>query len=553
MNSSIAEIPSDAQPRHASAIQRFAERFRGLSDRRLAIVLVLCLIGVYWSTMGGHTYSIDDETYLAGAKSLVHRTTVMQPTPDIASTISLVPHKNGLGTTAAPVGTLALFAPGVVAGKVFSMAFDGQSREEAQRLIYLATNSVLTAVTAGLLFLLTLRLGASRRVGLLLSIAYSLGSWAWPHSKTGFSEPGTTLMVTGSILLLVKHWQTPTRWSPYWVGFLAGCSVLTRSSTLVFVPILGLACLAGLGRINLRRTVATGAIFGIGVFGPILVLVANSWLRFGKLFDSGYPAAVLNFTTPPAEGVFGLFLSPGKGLLWYAPICIVAVFGLRFSYNLQRRYTVTVLVLTLAHLAIYARFEFWSGEAAYGPRYLLPLLPAFIALLSPVLALGRHWMRGAMLATAVGIVFVGLLGGSMYFNAVYSRNIPQVASEIWETEPGREEIYMAWQFYPRTSQMALYVRSVPQLINTISDRFADRDDGIGPIPAEYATRIFWYNNAIEPDYWWAWWARRGDSPLAYSLLIVPVLLWVGAWQILRSGRAKAARSEALPVSEGSVA
>lgn len=538
MNSSISEDSADAQPRRTSVGQRFWAYFRGLSDRRLAVVLVVCLTGVYWSTMGGHTYSIDDETYLAGAKSLVHHTTVMQPTADIASTIALVPHKNGLGTTAAPVGTLALFVPGVVAGKIFSLAFEGQSKEEAQRLIYLATNSVLTALTAGLLFLLTLRLGASRRVGLLLSLAYSLGSWAWPHSKTGFSEPGTTLMVTASILLLVTHWQRPSHWSPYWVGLLAGCAVLTRSSTLVFVPILGLACLAGMGRITVRRTIETGAVYCLGVFGPLVILAVNSWLRFGTLFDSGYPSGILNFSTPPAEGVFGLFLSPGKGLLWYAPICIVALFGLRLSYNLQRRYTLTVLLLTAAHLAIYARFEFWSGEAAYGPRYLLPLLPAFVALLSPVLAVGRQWMRGAVVATAVGIVFVGLLGGSMYFNAVYSRNIPQVASEIWETEPGREEIYMAWQFYPRTSQMALYVRSVPQLMNTVADRLADRDDGIGPIPTEYATRIFWYNNAIEPDYWWAWWGRRGDSPRAYALLIVPFVLWAGAWQMLRSGRAK---------------
>jgi hypothetical protein len=254
------------------------------------------------------------------------------------------------------------------------------------------------------------------------------------------------------------------------------------------------------------------------------------------LVDSGYPTAVVQFTTPPAEGVFGLFLSPGKGLLWYAPICIVVLFGLRLSFIAQRRYAITVALILVAHLAIYSRFSVWSGEAAFGPRYLIPLLPMLIALLAPVIDQGRQWWRGALVATAIGIAVSGILGGSMYFNAVYSRNIPKVSKDIFEEAPQNEEIFMAWQFFPRSSQMALYFQSVPMLANTLSDRIAGRDDGIGPIPSDYAMRIFWYNNAIEPDYWWAWWARRDDDPLGYVLLAVPLVLWAAAWQLIRSGQ-----------------
>jgi hypothetical protein len=368
----------------------------------------------------------------------------------------------------------------------------------------------------------------------LLTLAFSLGSWAWPHSKTGFSEPGTALMLTATLLLLVRHWDRPTRWSALWVGLVAGCVGLTRSSTLMFVPIFGIMCVIGLGRSDFWRSARVLAFFVLGGIAPALAFCINSWLRFGSFFDPGYPSVV--YSTPAAEGIFGLFLSPGKGLFWYAPISIAILFGLRLSFIAQRRYALTAMLVLVVHLAIYSRFSVWSGEAAFGPRYMLPLLPMLIALLSPVIDQGLQWWRGAMVATAIGIAIPGILGGSMYFNAVYSRNATKVSSDIHLKTPDNEQVFMAWQFYPRSSQLALYFQSVPLLVETVSARMAGRDDGMGPLVPEYQTRIFWYNNGIQPDYWWAWWSRRHNNPFAYVLLAVPALLWGAAWQLCRRGQ-----------------
>jgi hypothetical protein len=510
-----------------------ASKVRSLSDNRLAVVIVLLLFGVYLATMGGHTYSIDDETYLAGAKALVHHRTVIQPNPDIASTIALVRHKNGLGTTAAPIGTLLLFAPGVVLGKVFSLWFAGPSREEASRLVYLASNSAITAITAGLLLLLCRRLGASRRAAVLLAVSFGLGSFAWPHSKTGFSEPGTGLMLTAALLILVKHWQKPTRWTPFWVGALAGCVGLTRSTALLFVPVFAAMVVVGSGGLGYRARVRSLALFCIGGIPPAFAFCANSWFRFGSLLDNGYPA--LGFTTPLPEGIFGLFLSPGKGLLWFAPICITALFAFRLSFNAQRRYAVTVGLIVVAHIAVYARFAVWSGEAAFGPRYMLPLLPMLIATLAPVIDSARHWWRGAMLTTLVGLAGPGLVGGSMYFNAVYSRNIPDIAKYLKEETPDNDEMFRAWQFIPQTSQSALYAKSLPKLVRSVSNRLNGVPSPICELPTEYQTRIFWYNNSIEPDYWWAWWHLRKDDRRGFVLLIAPIVSWFGALMVGRAG------------------
>jgi hypothetical protein len=522
---------------------RFFDRLRPLSDRRLAVVLVLCLFGGYWLTMGGHTYSIDDEGYLAGARALAHHTTLLTPTPDIAGTIAVVPHKNGGSTIASPIGTLALFTPGVIAGKIFSIPFPDGSKQEAARLIYLSTNSLLTAMTAGVLFLLCRALGSTRRSALLLAVVFALGTWAWPHSKTGFSEPGTSLMMTSALLALVSHWKRKSLRSAYWVGLFVGCAVITRSSSALFVPILLGAALSVVDWKQWRQLATIAAGFALGGLLPLAAFSINAWLRFGSFLDSGYPP--IPFTTAPLEGVFGLLLSPGKGLLWFAPICIVAVFGLRQSFLLQRRYTVVVLLILSAHLAVYARFSVWSGEAAFGPRYLVPLLPAIISLLAPVLDTAVHWRRGAALAGTVGFVVSGLIGGSMYFNAVYAQTWPEVSGDLRIESPTYEQIQVAWQFLPSDSQLGLYLQSVPTLIDNSKDRLAGRGSGMVPVPVNYQERIFWYNSSIQPDYWWAWWSERGDAPMGYFALLVPVFLWGGAWAVVRRGRRLAA-SPAMP-------
>lgn len=524
--------PTDPGPSPVNSSRFFDHR-----DRRITLGLVLLLLGVYLLTMGGHTYSVDGETYLAGTRALAHGTSVLNPQPDLDGVVVTVPNKNGDATTAAPIGTLILFLPGYVAGRIASTPFSEASQEEVLRLVYLASNAVMTAFTGGLVFLLSRSLNASRRSAVLLALAFGLGTWAWAHSQTDFSEPGTAMLLTAAALAATFWWRKPSLKNAALVGLLIGSTVLTRSSSMVFIPIFliaGLTCARQVDGPSRPRQAMT---FLIGGAGPALLFAANAYIRFGSPFDNGYPPLV--YATPVYEGVFGLLLSPGKGLFWYAPICIVSLFALRRSYLAQRRYTLLVVGALVTHLLVYSRFEMWTGENAYGPRYLIPLLPLIVALAAPVIDSGREWIRGARAAAIAGFLVPGLLGAMMYFNGVYWENTANVTQNMESGSPlNSEQFHIAWNFQPRSSPLMQSIRSIPDLVTNSAERLRGQSGGITPIPVPYEDRIHWYARAIELDTWWAWWPTKDVSPFAYGFLLVPAACLAASillWRSLRRG------------------
>ena len=287
----------------------------------------------------------------------------------------------------------------------------------------------------------------------------------------------------------------------------------------MFVPVL---LIAGLVRVGATRRERIGAALAFCAGGavPALAMAVNAWIRFGDPLDNGYP--LLPYSTPVYEGLFGLLLSPGKGLVWYAPVCLVVIFAARTSYLQNRRYAITVAAMVLAHAAIYARFDVWSGENAYGPRYMIPLLPVIVAALAPVIDTGRHWLRGVRIAAAVGFLLPGLLGATMYFNAVYFEQQPSLLADLELTETTSAQQRLAWNFYPRTSPLMLQFRSLPDLARNTVDRVQGEPGGITPLPAAYEERIHWYARAVELDTWWAWWPTKDAPSVIYLLLIVPL-------------------------------
>lgn len=495
-------------------------RRRLTRDARAALAIFLVLLGVYLFTMGGHTYSVDGETYLAGTRSLFQGSTVLTPGPDLDGAVVTVENKNGDRTTAAPIGSLVLFAPGFVAGKVIAAPFAVEHREEIVRLVYLSANSVMTAITGSLLFLLCRRLGARRSSAVLLALTFGLGTWAWAHAQTDFSEPGTAMALTAALLAAVRWWERPSsRRAAAITGFLAGFTVLTRPSTLLFVPILLVAGLVATGIVRRQRLLVAAAFCAGGLVAAVAMAI-NAWVRFGDPLDNGYP--LLPYSTPIYEGVYGLLLSSGKGMLWYAPVCIVVLFATRRSFLANRRYSLTVGAILLGHASVYARFDIWTGENAYGPRYMIPLLPIVVAMLAPVIDSGRQWIRGVKVAAVFGLLIPGLLGTTMYFNAVYFNQQQGLLADIGVIEATQTQQHLAWNFYPRTSPLMLHVRSVPDLVRNTVDRLQGEPGGITPLPAPYEDRIHWYARAVELDVWWAWWSTKDGPGAIYLLLVVPL-------------------------------
>jgi hypothetical protein len=150
-----------------------------------------------------------------------------------------------------------------------------------------------------------------------------------------------------------------------------------------------------------------------------LPLAAYNLWAFGTLagpYAYSPPHAELHgvtglWTTPLAEGLLGVLVSPSRGLLVYSPVLVFALGGVL----LLRRAAHAGLMASLAvglglSLVLIAKYSVWWGGHAFGPRLATELLPALVLLLLPTVP----WLearRGLRVAFAVlALVSVGIQG-----------------------------------------------------------------------------------------------------------------------------------------------
>jgi hypothetical protein len=82
--------------------------------------------------------------------------------------------------------------------------------------------------------------------------------------------------------------------------------------------------------------------------------------------------------------VIGFLVDPSRGLLWFAPLLVLATLGLPRLFRRDRLLAATAAALFLPSFLLAAFWVDWRGGSCYGPRLILPVLPA---LALPLLAL----------------------------------------------------------------------------------------------------------------------------------------------------------------------
>lgn len=223
------------------------------------------------------------------------------------------------------------------------------------------------------ILLLSRRLGVRR--GLLLFAATPL----WFYARTLFSEPLRTL-------LLLTAFLSPR---PAVAGLAAGGAILTRLDSVIFLPFLAWA------HADLFRRPRGFVAAALPVAASLALFAAYNHIRYGNPFRAGYvDSGFAGFS-----GVWAYLLSPGSGLLLFAPI---ALFGLVPPRAKGERALWTAALLAVL---FYGATPNWKLAWDWGPRYL-----HFTWTALGLLALGRPSLsRAVYLAAGVGIG-INLLG-----------------------------------------------------------------------------------------------------------------------------------------------
>ncbi|MGH2458847.1 MAG: hypothetical protein ACRDIY_08265, partial [Chloroflexota bacterium] len=160
-----------------------------------------------------------------------------------------------------------------------------------------------------------------------------------------------------------------------------------------------------------RAAIAALIWFGIGVAPVATLLMLYDLVRFGNPLASGY-AHWESFSTPVWVGVAGFLFSPGKSIFVYTPLLLLVPF---FAWSFARRFPSFAALLgaiIAIHLVLYGSWWVWWGAWAWGPRFIVPVLPLIALFLTEgfarMKALPLKALVAALGALSFGIQVLGI-------------------------------------------------------------------------------------------------------------------------------------------------
>jgi hypothetical protein len=186
-------------------------------------------------------------------------------------------------------------------------------------------------------------------------------------------------------------------------GLILGFAVWVRPTMVLAAGVFALAILA---RNKPGRWKSAVLSLLIPALSGLAYLAWNKHL-FGNAFDFGYPDFAelgkhLNtFQTPFYVGLTGLLVSPGKSVFLYCPLLVLALYGLRRLWTIDRGLALLCGGLPLLYLLFYMRYTQWEGGYCPGPRYLLPSVIVGCLALAPLMQSGSSALRKAIFLLAI--------------------------------------------------------------------------------------------------------------------------------------------------------
>lgn len=261
-------------------------------------------------------------------------------------------------------------------------------------------NPLVTALTAVLISAALIRLGLSQRTSAMAALAYGTTGFTPFYAKTFFSEPLAALCVLAAFVCWLKQRQegpNAYKWA-FLAGIAAGTSVLARvANTVLLLPAFIAMIMDKKSRQHIYAAFA-------GVALPFSLLFFFNTLRFGSPFETGYSGVLHMFRGSFFEGFLGLILSPGRGLLLYAPWTILGFAGVAAAFRRDPPLAVLCGGCFLSLWLMYSPWAQWDGGWVYGPRFLLPGVP--LLLVAGALYVAPRWHSKLVKSITIFLLFV---------------------------------------------------------------------------------------------------------------------------------------------------
>ena len=284
-------------------------------------------------------------------------------------------------------------------------------------IVEVPTASLIVAVTAVVIRRLVLDAGdrwSTPGTAWIAAGAFAFATIAWSTGSRALWQQTVSMLVLVLALLAIQRRGRGGAW-PYLIGVFAALALVVRPTNVVIVvPLLAWMLVAA------KPHALRGLLGGAAV---LIAFLGLSWVFYGTALPPYYLPTRLG-DTPVYDLVESLavhLVSPGRGLLIYVPIALLALVGvgLRMATRTMSGLQVALGIGIIAQIGIIAKFGSTNGFT-YGPRLLLDIVPLLVLLAVPTLAAlprpgGHRERRPLAVLAAVGVVAV--LGWGLFVNA----------------------------------------------------------------------------------------------------------------------------------------
>ena len=303
---------------------------------------------------------------------------------------------------------LAIVAlPGYLAGR----AVAGPPSPESMRLVVTAMRLVGSTLPLILLAFLFLKLGGEKSATALWILLFATPLFAYGLLLFSHAIVAASLFGAWAALFAFKKR----------FGLIAGALIGLATCCEYPAAIAGLIFVIGLLAARSWRTTATTIAGGIpfaialGVYNYIAFgspFTLSTWYdRLPEYRELGR-TALFGVQMPSIDALIGLLFDPGRGLLVFSPVLLLAIPGLIAARRaLAPAAFWTLLATPLTIIIFYSGYPNWHGGWALGPRYIVSAIPFLVFPLiyrdSGVIdALLAGWSVAANVITALVFPFV---------------------------------------------------------------------------------------------------------------------------------------------------